>query len=252
MNAADAALRILLPLFCLLGLALCPGCEGAPSEQPPPAATPGPVAKAPEPAEVKKALIGPNVFLEVQGDKRRVLVSSRVCLREGQLEGLLCRKNTKEHEYILAADVDARHVHAALVASGAKAGSPVRFAPEYAPASGTEIRVSLRYQKDGKLVTLPAGQWIRDGKTKKDLGQDWVFGGSRFVPNPEDAKAPPFYLANDGDVICLCNMETAMLDLPVRSPKALDERVYQAHTERIPPLETPVVVVLEPVHAAKK
>ena len=41
-------------------------------------------------------------------NKRRVLVNAEVCLREGQLELFLCRKQTKEHEAILAADVDAR------------------------------------------------------------------------------------------------------------------------------------------------
>jgi hypothetical protein len=60
------------------------------------------------------------------------------------------------------------------------------------------------------------------------------------------------YLANDGDVICVSNFETALLDLPIKSPKDNADLVYVAHTARIPPLETKVVVVLEPLPAPKK
>src|SRR5205807_1780231 len=101
--------------------------------------------------------------------------------REGHLEGLLCRARTKEHEYILAADVDGRQVHAALMAAGARPGSPVRFVPRYAPATGSAVKVTLRYKKDGRAVAVPAGDWVEDGKARKPLARDWVFGGSRFV-----------------------------------------------------------------------
>ena len=202
-------------------------------------------------AEAKRKELGPNVAIEVQGDERRVIVTAAVVLREGRLEGLLCRKNTKEHEYILAADADARAIHFALVAAGAKAGSPVQFSPKFVPAHGTTIKVRLQYDKDGKSVTVPASEWVRDVKTHKDLDSDWVFGGSRFVADPDDARKPPIYLANQGDLICLCNMDTAMLDVPIASPKALDARAWEANTERVPPLETKVDVIFDIVRDMK-
>ncbi len=188
-----------------------------------------------------------NLFLERQGNAVRVVIQAEVCLREGQLEELLCRKNTKEHEAILSADVDARGIHAALLVAGAVEGKPVRFEPKYQPASGTTIKISVEYEKDGKTVTVPARDWIRNPKTKKNLDSDWVFGGSKLVANPDGKDKPPVYLANYGDVICVCNMESALLDLPVESPKRLEDRLFEAHTERIPPLETRVMVILEPV-----
>jgi hypothetical protein len=200
----------------------------------------------------KQIEVGKNVTFEVEGESRRVIVKSAVCLREGPLEGLLTRKTTKEHEYILAADCDARHIHTALILARAKPGSPVVFLPKYTAAHGTAIKVSLRYQKAGKSVTVPAREWIRESKGKKLLDQNWVFGGSRFVPNEEDKNKPPVYLANFGDLICLCNMDTAMLDLGVKSPKKFDDRLFEANTEKIPPRETPVEVILEPVVEAKK
>jgi hypothetical protein len=54
-------------------------------------------------------------------------------------------------------------------------------------------------------------------------------------------------LANDGDVICVSNFETALLDLPIKSPKENADLAFVANSERIPPRGTTVVVVLEPV-----
>lgn len=223
-------IRLSLATYLFLGLAV----HLASSE---------PVDSAP-----KRIKLAPNLFFEKEGDKRRVIVEATVCFREGQLEGLLCRKQTKEHEYILTADVDGRSIHAALVAAGAKPGNPVTFIPKYLPATGTTIKVSLRYTKEGKTVQIAAQEWIVAAKPqRKPLAQDWVFGGSRFVPFPDDNTKPPYYLANQGDLICVCNMESAMLDLPVQSPKKFDDRLFSANTGRIPPLDTKVEVILEPV-----
>ena len=209
----------------------------------PPKSPPKAAAKASP--ENKRTEIGKDLFFEINGKDRRVIAKAVVVLRQGQLEGLLCRKNTKEYEYILATQADARQIHAALVVAGAKPGSPVQFQPEFRSAHGTPIEILLQYQKDGKTVTVPAQKWVRNVKTKKDLDINWVFAGSRLMPNPEDAKKPPFYLANEGDVICVCNMDTAMLDLPVASPTALADRVFEANTEAIPPLDTKVDVIFE-------
>jgi hypothetical protein len=53
-------------------------------------------------------------------------------------------------------------------------------------------------------------------------------------------------------VICISNFDSAMLDVPFLSTKDNDDLFFQANTESIPPLETPVTVILEPVRAKKK
>jgi hypothetical protein len=168
------------------------------------------------------------------------------------LEQLLCKAFTKEHESILSAEIDARHVHAALMAAGAEAGSPVRFRPEYKAAHGTVIKVSVQYEDEGKTKTVPAQQWVQNIKTRKALEQDWVFAGSIFFEDRFNPKAPPMYAANDGDVICVANFDTAMLDLPIPSSSDNDDLSFEAFTERIPPEGNSVVVILEPVVEAKK
>jgi hypothetical protein len=242
-----------LHLLCLLSLSLlsallASGCEGLGSAD----RDDAPGKGKDKAAEAKKVLVGRNVFLEVlPGGKRRVLVSGSVCLREGQLEQLLCRKQTKEHEAILTADVDARHIHQALLLAGAREGKPVQFQPTYRPASGQTIKVTLTYEDRGRRHSVPAQSWIKNMKDGKALESNWVFAGSRLVDNPLDPDKK-IYLANEGDLICVSNFEGALLDLPINSPKDNADHIFVAFTERIPPVDTKVVIILEPVPEPKK
>jgi hypothetical protein len=203
--------------------------------------------------EARKVPVAKNVVLEVEGDKRRVLVNATVCLQRGPLELLMCRKQTKEHESILTADVDARDIHAALIMTGAEKGKTARYTEtKIVPPTGTAIKISLQYEKKGTLVPEPAGKWIRNSKTGKELKENWVFAGSAFVKNVLDDKKPDIYLANEGDVITVSNFEDSMLDLPIPSPKDDADRSFEAFTDRIPDLETKVVVILEPMLEEQK
>ncbi len=201
---------------------------------------------------VKKVAVGRNVFVEIEDKKVvRVVVQAHVCLRQGPLEHLLTRRLRKEHEAILAADIDARDLHTGLMLAGADPGKPIAFRPKETSPSGTAVKISLVYNdKRGKEVKVPAQQWVRHSKTKKDLQPDWVFVGSGCVVGAADP-AKVYYRANDGDVICVANFEAALLDVPILS-SAQGDVDYEAHTERIPPLDTAVLMILEPVRTRKK
>lgn len=194
--------------------------------------------------EAKRVTVGPNVVLEIEGKNRRVIVQTKVVLRKGPLEGLLTRAKKKEHEYILAGDFDARHLHTALIGAGGKPGAPVSFEPKFKPPSGTKVQIQLRYKKGDKTITDSARDWIKHHKTGKPLDTDWVFGGSRLIPNPE-GKGPDYYLANHGDIVCLVNMDSAMLDLPSMSPKAFEDRIYEPNPDKVPPEGTAVEIIFE-------
>lgn len=204
----------------------------------------GPVARASD--TVKRIPAGKNVWLEIDGKRRRVIVDALVCLREGMLEQLMCRRRTKEHEAILSADVDARDIHKALLLTGVEPGAVVKYEPKFVPPRGPVINITLQYEGKGKLVTVPAQYWVRDAQKKKALDYDWVFAGSQLFSDPDAPNEPPFYAANSGDVICVSNFPDAMLDLPINSPQDNSELVFEAFTEHIPPMDTKVTVILEP------
>ncbi len=246
-----------------------PAVQPDPDQPPPVPPNPADVGKDAEPlpdvpkadpkSEVKPLLPDKTLLLETRPDKtRRVLLTSEVCLREGLLEVFLCKRNTKEHESILRTAVDARMIHAALLAAGAKPGSPVQFVnpktgeEDYKPASGDKIKVLVHYKKGGKLHTHPAQEWITDLKTKKPMAHEWVFAGSRLFKDPDNPNAPPYYTANNGEVIAISNFPDSMLDLPVPVSRDNAELNFVAATEKIPPLLSKVWVILEPVAEKKK
>ncbi|HYW80233.1 MAG TPA: YdjY domain-containing protein, partial [Thermoguttaceae bacterium] len=183
------------------------------------------------------------VWLDVK--KHRVVMVGQVCQRDAALELFACLRDTKEHEAILTVDVDAATVHAGLLASGAIAGSPVRFTPMYTPAEGTEIEITLAWKnEEGQRKTARAQDWILDAETDKPMAHPWVFAGSGFWEDEQSGKR--HYMADSGDFICVSNFTTAMLDLPIESSQANNALMFQALTEAIPPLSTPVTLILTP------
>jgi hypothetical protein len=243
-----------------LGSMFMLGCQQYKAEPPPqndkPKDTPAPPAPSKRTAMNKLD----TLFLEELPDgRKRVLIESEVCLRDGILEQLMCRLQTKEHEAILHANVNAADIHTVLLLTKAKPGSVVKYQPKFEPPTGTKIKITLEYQTKiendkatTKKVSVNARDWIRNIKTGKELETDWVFAGSEFFQDPDDPKRPPFYQANSGDVICVSNFPTAMLDVPIDSPKTNRDVSYEAWTDRIPPVGTKVTIILEPIFEDKE
>jgi hypothetical protein len=206
------------------------------------AAAPPPKLPAPEGA----TRLAPNFDVWLDAKRGVVLVDGQVSLRRGMLEMFACLRNTKEHEAVVSANTQAFLVHAALLRLGAEPGHPAQFVPEFKPPTGTEIDVSVEWlDPQGKLQTARAQDWVRDMKTGKAMAYPWVFAGSRFWTDEETGKQ--YYQAEGGDFICVSNFGTAALDIPVESSQSNEALEFEAFTERIPPLGTPVRLVLKPV-----
>ena len=82
----------------------------------------------------------------------------------------------------------------------------------------------------------------------REMQADWVFAGSGIYTDEDTGKK--FYLAEDGDLICVANFGSATLDVAIQSSASDAERNFEAFTDRIPPKETPVTIELIPVPAA--
>lgn len=208
-----------------------------------------PPPKLPEPAGARR--LSPKYDVWVDPKQGVVLIDGQVSLRRGMLEMFACTRNTKEHESVVSANTEAFLVHTALLTLGAEPGTPVQFVPEYQPPTGTEIDVRvLWHDADGKEHTARAQEWVREVRSGNELAHPFVFAGSRFWTDPETGRQ--YYQAEGGDFICVSNFSTAMLDIPVPSSQSNEALEYEAFTERIPPLGTPVRLILKPVLDAEK
>ncbi|QDS99035.1 YdjY domain-containing protein [Adhaeretor mobilis] len=200
--------------------------------------------------------------------KQQLIVDGYVTLQEGYLEMFACPVGTKEHESVVAVESRAFIIHTGLLALGAKPGNTAIFmpqlrpvlaydfffsdlvtrftTPDFFPPTGTEIEVSVQWRdQQGQWQHARAQDWVLDGTTEKPMTQPWVFAGSGFWLDERTGKE--HYLAESGDLICVSNFSTAMLDIPIESSNTNDGLIFQANKALIPPIGTPVQVVLRPL-----
>jgi hypothetical protein len=198
---------------------------------------------APPPNATRISKMSP---LWIDTKSKRVFVDGYVAQREAFLEMFACDAETKEHESVLGVAAKSSEVHAALLAIGGQVGKTVRFDPEYVPASGQRIRIWVMWRDEqGQFQTADARQWVRNTETKEQLDRDWVFAGSYLWKDPSDGKE--YYQADSGEMICVSNFSTALMDLPIESSDSNSALQFEAFTERIPPMGTFVRLMLVPI-----
>ena len=243
-------------LVGLLPAVLAAGCQAGDATASPPvsAAKPAaeseaePPAASQEPARPDQAgwtRLSPTDEIWIDTKNKRVMVGGKICFRQGMLEMFACPEGTKEHESIVAVKSKAFLLHTALLAVGAEVGKPVQYEPHYVPASGPRIKIDVAWKNEqGQTIRRPAQQMILNVKTRKPMQYDWVFAGSGFWQDEADGER--YYLAEAGELICVSNFSSALLDLPIESPQDNAQLLFEANTDQIPPLGTPVRLLLTP------
>jgi len=250
--------RIALMLAVLPLAALACGAAWADEEKPkPPSSQTEQSADSPGQPGAKVRDLGPPLVddpaglkrlhrlqpLWLDGKRKQVVFQGRVCRASYPLE-FFATLPGREYEAVMVVDVQPRLVHAALLATGAEPGRPARFLPKFEPPYGTEVEIEVRWKdKQGKVRSARAQDWVREIVTKKPLEHNWVFAGSGFSKE-DDGKT--YYQADSGDFISVSNVPIATLDLPIRSSSALDARMFEGYVERLPPPDTPVTLILKP------
>ncbi len=214
--------------------------RGVRADDPLPRAAPAPATR---PA-------GPRPFqpgVQIDWARREVLAAAHVVLRSGPLELLACGPG-KEHESILRLDAAATHVYLALGLLGVQPGHPPRWDDEREqtlPADGEPVDILLRWTNDGTPREVPAHDWLIDieyGRTPQP--RPWVLAGS--VARGDGTLAADA----SGTAITLVDFSDALL-APRRPHTSRDAELWaRANPSAIPPLDTPVTIVLRPAAAA--
>ena len=194
--------------------------------------------------------LSPQHRIWVTPDRKSAVMNGRVVLQEGFLELLACRVGSKEHESILAVRVEPHLIHAALIVVNARQGRPMQTSPVFTPATGGRINITLRWKDESETLHESSAQdWIWDMSVspedaKKPMTTHWVFSGSRMV---QDYEGNDRYLADStGELFGLSNFVGSILDVPIWSSDDNTQLMFGCFTERIPPLDTLVTIILTP------
>lgn len=250
------------------------GAEQQPTEKPAPEKSTtenSAPAKSVADAALEKALSNlklPGVAVNIL--QRSVDVDATVCLAAGPLELIVCTKNSKEHESIIAIDAKAMHIHTALLLLGAKAGNPAMRKPMDGkngengrwidiPPSGDPVDVFLVFKnQDGKMVEHPINDFIKQStaesepsganasqKTIKFPTHTFVFAGSILAG---EGTGPRHYLSDEsGDVISLVTFGDELLCLSDFHSQDNSELMWEVDSTDLPPVGTKIILRLRPV-----
>ena len=177
-----------------------------------------------------------------------VRLAGEVCLQRGGLELLACSPGTREHESVIVVKAKPSHIVFALALLGLAPGQPgyVTAAGSFSPPGGTVVDVAARWtvaKPDGKTETVEVPVWklLKLGGSESGLERpvQWVYVGR---PSEQALRAAD----QEGTVVCLSNFTEAVLDVPFESTSVNAELLYEANPAVVPPVKTPVELILRP------
>jgi biopolymer transport protein ExbD len=226
-----------------------------------------PAEKTPPPPEkpvVLKTLPG----IVVDTEKGEVRLEGKVCLQEGALELVVCSEGTREHESIVVVKARPSHVTFALALLGLEPGQPAHWteAGAFSPPAGETLDITAQFftvsdEEKARIDKLIAeGAKPEDIRIRKTLLKEvpaWkllrLSGSEAEVTRPIEwvcvgrpEKNMLVAADREGTVVCLSNFVEAVIDVPFESTAVNTDLLYEANPDVVPPVETPVELVLRP------
>jgi len=257
-------MKILPLLFFVLSLVtatlLGQGGAESPREVQPDAAGADIAAKKVQAAQQRLKKTGEDKYEigEIKFNSRTHEISfpAKLNMTEGVLEYALVHEHGKTHESLLSTTVSPIEVNLAMLLCHYEAhlGEALKNRKDLMATTkalvekpmdnpgANQIHVTLLWKdKDGKEQRAAIADWIHDRNSGRALVVDhWTYTGS--VIN-EVGFAAEF----DGSVIGIYFDMVAMINCPVEGNQS--DEIWQVETKDVPPLETPVTVIISKVNA---
>ncbi|MCP3902104.1 MAG: hypothetical protein GY715_00590 [Planctomycetes bacterium] len=213
---------------------------------------------APDAAPARPERIEPFPGVVVLPGELVVELETRVCIDGGWLEQIACMEGTRVHESLVVPRAMPSEIHASLLMAGFEPGTPGSWSLDendevvFTAPRGPALDVVARYERDGAVVEEPIARWIRDHRGRQEFPDEpWIFGGSRFDPNPKWMDEGEHYVADlTGSVIGLVTFgdEVVGFSRVLADQEAVQAAEWEVDTEAIPPPDTPVTLILRPWH----
>ncbi|MGV3755818.1 MAG: YdjY domain-containing protein [Verrucomicrobiota bacterium] len=200
---------------------------------------------APTNAPAKPPLkeISPGVFelgvVRLDKNAKTVSFPAVVNMRSDIVEYWLVNNGGKIHESVLKTEAEPYHIHLAMLLIGAKGRPNISPAQrvEDKTTAGDTIRLSFEYQDEKGKVKRRAEEAINDKSTQATMTKgDWTYNGSWVFNSAFVAQRELSIVANIHD-------HDALINNP--RPKREDDENWLAETKNLPPIGTPVTVIIE-------
>ncbi len=196
--------------------------------------------------------VRPSNGILVYPGNRTVELRAWTCVESGPVSLVACAPRTRERESLLVIEARPSEVHAALLLAGFAPGAPGHWedgAPRrFVAPAGDPVCVRVRYGRDtGEIVDEAIWAWIVGAHQEPFPQAPWVFGGSRETSDPAWMGGARVYEADrTGAVVGLLTFgdEVMSFSIPAGTEAQSVPSPWQARAETVPPMGTPVTLVL--------
>jgi len=182
--------------------------------------------------------------LSIDRKKGVITIDAKVLRAEYGLEFLLCRNRTKEYESLLSTKATGQQLHAGLLMLGLDPGKPAEFDGEkYIPPRGGSLKIVIKWKdKTGKLHQSCVADWVKSDKKDraKFKPERFIFVGSEILPDGT------YEADQTGGLIALANLSSAVIDVPFKSTRSLENRRFEMDADKLPPPGTEVKILITP------
>jgi len=173
------------------------------------------------------------------------------------LETIVCTRNSKEHETLVATDARPSNIHASLLLLGVEPGEPGSWklgedgAVVHVAPRGPAVSIEFVWT-DAQGVERrddPVSWIVSDATGERLPDRDWVFAGSRVVewtPPGKDEPVEVYDADYSGTLVGLATFGTETLAWPavLSHDSTVEEPVWIVDAGKAPAVDTAVVVRL--------
>ena len=169
---------------------------------------------------------------------KTVTCTGTVNMHKGLIEYLAVAPEGKRHESLLTLDLRPLHLQVGLILLGLEPKGGLRYQGDKQIPKGSPVDVYVSWQRGGRTVKVAATDLVWDTLKKRPMERNaWVFSGSGVSDKGFLADLELSLIATFRDPAAIVNNAL---------PSGADDTVYKVNERIVPPLDTPVTVMLTP------